>query len=98
MPAFIVIIAIILSLTGLYGIVCNRNPLISVMSLVLIVNGAGLMLVNLDLILGIFHGQVLTIIILALAVFTAIFTSSLSRKFFREKNMADVDEFQRPQG
>jgi len=98
MASFLVITALLLSLLGLAGIVSNRNPLITVMSLILILSGANLAIITLDRILGIFDGQVLSLSLMALTILIALFTSGISRRFFRDKNMADVDEYQKPPG
>jgi NADH-quinone oxidoreductase subunit K len=98
MAAFLIIIAILLVLLGVVGIVANRNALITLMSALLVINGANIILVTLDRIQGMLNGQVFCLGLLALCVIITAFTSGMIRKFYRDKNMADIDEFSRPQG
>ncbi len=78
---------------GATGVMIRRNFLIILMSLEIMLNGAGLMLVALAYYLGNVSGQVMFIFIAAVAASETAIGLAIAIMMYRKKGSLDVNDF-----
>ena len=93
MPVFLFIIAIVLAMIGASGVILKRNPLVMLMCIELMLNGANLMLVTSDRVANLFTGQLFALTLIAVAAAEVAVGLALVIRIFHEKKVPDVDEY-----
>lgn len=93
MVIFLLCISFFLIAAGTAGVVLRRNPLIMLMSIELMLNAANLMLVTVDRVRNSLEGQLFVLILMGIAAAEVAVGLALIVRIFRDKSIADVDEF-----
>jgi len=93
MSAFITMVAFIIIATGAAGIIVRRNPLIMLMCIELMLNGANLLLVSVDRFRNALDGQMFALVLMAVAAAEVAVGLALVVMIFRREKVADVDDY-----
>ena len=93
MVPFLLFIAFFLATVAASGAILKRNPLISLMSVVLLFNAAILVLAALDRVRDVQDGQLLAVFLMIAAAVLVAFGLRMIAKTFRGNRKADLDDF-----
>jgi len=93
MTWFLFAIAIVLVTLGVFGLIRQRNPINTMMCVLLIVNASILVLVTLDRIRSVIDGRFIALAIMVLTAILFHFGLGSILRIYRDKQMADIDEF-----
>ena len=93
MMLILIATALILITIGAAGVILRRNPLIMLMCIELMLNGANLILVTVDRIRDTLDGQLFALTLLAIAAAEVAVGLSLIVRIFRDEPVADVDDY-----
>ncbi len=93
MAVFIWAVAFLLLIIGTAGVVFRRNPLITLMSIELILNAANLILVSVDRLTGTMDGQLFALVLMGVAAAEVAVGLALVVLIFHSEKVADVDDY-----
>ncbi len=89
---YMVVSALLIAI-GATGVMIRRNFMIVLMSLEIMINGAGLMLVTMSYFLGNISGQVMFIFVAAVAASETAIGLAIAVMMYKRKKSVDVNDF-----
>jgi NADH-quinone oxidoreductase subunit K len=93
MMTFSLAVAFLLVAVGAIGVVLRRNPLITLMSIELILNAANLVLVTVDRVRNTLDGQLFALMLIGVAAAEVAVGLALVVRIFHDEPVADVDDY-----
>jgi NADH-quinone oxidoreductase subunit K len=93
MMAFALTVAFLLVAIGAIGVVLRRNPLITLMSIELILNSANIVLVTIDRVRNMLDGQLFALMLIGVAAAEVAVGLALVVRIFHDEPVADVDDY-----
>jgi NADH-quinone oxidoreductase subunit K len=93
MVVFIITVAFLLVAIGAAGVVIRRNPLITLMSIELILNAANLVLITVDRVRNMLDGQLFALMLIGVAAAEVAVGLALIVRIFHDEPVADVDDY-----
>ncbi|HEX9746651.1 MAG TPA: NADH-quinone oxidoreductase subunit NuoK [bacterium] len=93
MAFYVVAVAVLLIIIGAAGVVLRRNPLIILMSIELMLNGANLILVTVDRVSNTLDGTLFATMLIGIAAAEVAVGLAMVVRIFRDEPVADVDDY-----
>ena len=90
---FLFFIAVALTTCSVLGIIRQRNPIIMLMCVVLIINASILILATVDRIRDVADGRFMAVVLMIFTGILAAWGFGAIRQIYKDKQMADIDEF-----
>ncbi len=92
MTGYLIVSALLISI-GATGVMIRRNFMIVLMSLEIMINGAGLFLITMSYYLGNVSGQVMFIFIAAVAASETAIGLAIAVMMYKRKKSIDINDF-----
>jgi NADH-quinone oxidoreductase subunit K len=97
-PSWYLVVSAILFSIGAFGVLLRRSPLVVLLSIEIMLNGANLALIGFSRVHGDHDGQIFALCVMAVAAAEAVVGLGIIVAMSRRKLTLDVDEFRALRG